>query len=98
MQGARVRNAAPLTPRPSATAAVIANGLWGLVGFGAALLALHLAVVPLDAADRMRQLMDDDADIDRALEPRRSVDPGGGRADDAADPPADLRRCPRRYR
>ena len=33
-----------------ATAAVIANGLWGLVGFGAALLALHLAVVPLGAA------------------------------------------------
>jgi hypothetical protein len=32
-----------------ATAAVIANGLWGLIGFGAALLALHFAVVPLGA-------------------------------------------------
>ncbi len=32
-----------------ATAAVIANGLWGLLGFGAALLALHLTVVPLGA-------------------------------------------------
>lgn len=32
-----------------ATAAVIANGLWGLVGFGTALLTLHLTVEPLGA-------------------------------------------------
>jgi hypothetical protein len=32
-----------------ATAAVIANTLWGLVGFGAALVTLHIAVVPLGA-------------------------------------------------
>jgi uncharacterized membrane protein (GlpM family) len=33
-----------------ATAAVIANGMWGLVGFGLALLALHVTVVPLGRA------------------------------------------------
>ena len=33
----------------AATAAVIANTLWGLVGFGAALVTLHVAVVPLGA-------------------------------------------------
>jgi hypothetical protein len=33
----------------TATAAIIANTVWGLVGFGAAILALHLAVVPLGA-------------------------------------------------
>jgi hypothetical protein len=32
-----------------ATAAVIANGMWGLLGFGAALLTLHVAVMPLGA-------------------------------------------------
>jgi hypothetical protein len=32
-----------------ATACVIANGMWGLVGFSGALLTLHLAVVPLGA-------------------------------------------------
>jgi len=33
----------------TATATIIANTMWGLVGFGAAILALHLAVVPLGA-------------------------------------------------
>jgi hypothetical protein len=33
-----------------ATAAVLANGLWGLVGFGIAITALHLTAVPLGAA------------------------------------------------
>jgi hypothetical protein len=33
-----------------ATAAVLANGMWGLVGFGFALLTLHFLVVPLGAA------------------------------------------------
>ena len=32
-----------------ATAAVIANTLWGLVGFGVALMTLHAAVIPLGA-------------------------------------------------
>jgi hypothetical protein len=32
-----------------ATAAVIANTMWGLIGFGLCVLALHLAVVPLGA-------------------------------------------------
>jgi uncharacterized membrane protein (GlpM family) len=32
-----------------ATAAVIANSMWGLIGFGLCILALHLAVVPLGA-------------------------------------------------
>jgi hypothetical protein len=32
-----------------ATAAVIANTMWGLIGFGLCILALHLAVVPLGA-------------------------------------------------
>ena len=32
-----------------AAAAVIANSMWGLIGFGLCILALHLAVVPLDA-------------------------------------------------
>lgn len=32
-----------------ATAAIIANTMWGLVGFASAILALHLAVVPLGA-------------------------------------------------
>jgi uncharacterized paraquat-inducible protein A len=32
-----------------ATATIIANTMWGLVGFGEALLALHLAVVALGA-------------------------------------------------
>jgi hypothetical protein len=32
-----------------AAAAVIANSMWGLIGFGLSILALHLAVVPLDA-------------------------------------------------
>jgi hypothetical protein len=32
-----------------ATAAIIANTMWGLIGFGLCLLALHLAVVPLGA-------------------------------------------------
>jgi hypothetical protein len=33
-----------------ATAAVIANGLWGLIGFAAAIVALHLAAEPLGSA------------------------------------------------
>jgi len=33
----------------AATAAIIANTMWGLVGFGAAIVALHVAVVPLGA-------------------------------------------------
>ena len=32
-----------------ATAAVIANSMWGLIGFGLCILALHLAVLPLGA-------------------------------------------------
>jgi hypothetical protein len=32
-----------------ATAAVIANTMWGLIGFGLSVLALHVAVVPLGA-------------------------------------------------
>ncbi len=32
-----------------ATAAIIANTMWGLVGFGAAIVALHVAVMPLGA-------------------------------------------------
>lgn len=32
-----------------ATAAVIANSMWGLIGFGLCILALHLAAVPLGA-------------------------------------------------
>ena len=33
-----------------ATAAVIANGLWGLIGFGIAIVVLHLAALPLGRA------------------------------------------------
>jgi hypothetical protein len=33
-----------------ATAAVLANGQWGLIGFGAAIVVLHLAVLPLGRA------------------------------------------------
>jgi hypothetical protein len=33
----------------AATAAIIANTMWGLVGFGLSILALHLAAVPLGA-------------------------------------------------
>jgi ABC-type spermidine/putrescine transport system permease subunit I len=33
-----------------ATAAVLANGQWGLIGFGAAIVVLHLAAEPLGRA------------------------------------------------
>src|SRR4029077_6238537 len=41
-----------LTPRIGgrATAAVLANGQWGLIGFGTAILVLHLAALPLGRA------------------------------------------------
>jgi hypothetical protein len=41
-----------LMPRigPPATAAVLANGQWGLVGFGAAIAVVHLAALPLGRA------------------------------------------------
>jgi hypothetical protein len=41
-----------LMPRigPQATAAVLANGQWGLVGFGAAIAVVHLAALPLGRA------------------------------------------------
>jgi hypothetical protein len=32
-----------------AAAAIVANSMWGLIGFGLSVLALHLAVVPLGA-------------------------------------------------
>ena len=33
-----------------ATAAVLANGLWGMIGFGVAIVALHFAALPLGRA------------------------------------------------
>ena len=41
-----------LTPRIGgpATAAVLANGQWGLIGFGTAIVVLHLAALPLGRA------------------------------------------------
>jgi uncharacterized membrane protein (GlpM family) len=41
-----------LTPRigGAATAAVLANGQWGLIGFGLAIIGLHLAAQPLGRA------------------------------------------------
>jgi len=41
-----------LTPRigGAATAAVLANGQWGLIGFGLAIVVLHLAAQPLGRA------------------------------------------------